>query len=190
MRACRPTDADGKVVLQPLTVAGKEWQVTCVSMGNPHAIVFVDDVDALDLATVRSAPFMLSLHTETQASRILSHLFCVLAISPPAAAQVGPPFEVADVFPAKTNTEFVQVLSPTHLKMKVWERGAGPTLACGTGACALTVAAILAGVGPKQDTPVTVTLPGGDLVIEWQSSDNKIFMTGPAQAVYSGVYSY
>ena len=132
----------------------------------------------------------LSPHRDTSLSHSLSPLLCVLAISPPAAAQVGPPFEVADVFPAKTNTEFVQVLSPTHLKMKVWERGAGPTLACGTGACALTVAAILAGVGPKQDTPVTVTLPGGDLVIEWQSSDNKIFMTGPAQAVYSGVYSY
>ena len=190
MRACRPTDADGKVVLQPLTVAGKEWQVTCVSMGNPHAIVFVDDVDALDLATVRSAPFMLSPHRDISLSQCLSPLLRACNLSPPAAAQVGPPFEVADVFPAKTNTEFVQVLSPTHLKMKVWERGAGPTLACGTGACALTVAAILAGVGPKQDTPVTVTLPGGDLVIEWQSSDNKIFMTGPAQAVYSGVYSY
>ena len=118
----------------------------------------------------------------------LTSSLCLQSLS--CCSQVGPPFEVADVFPAKTNTEFVQVLSPTHLKMKVWERGAGPTLACGTGACALTVAAILAGVGPKQDTPVTVTLPGGDLVIEWQSSDNKIFMTGPAQAVYSGVYSY
>ena len=116
-------------------------------MGNPHAIVFVEDVDALDLSAV------------------------------------GPPFEVADVFPAKTNTEFVQVLSPSHLKMKVWERGAGPTLACGTGACALTVAAVLAG---KAERKCTVTLPGGDLYIEWDAADNHIYMTGPAERVFSG----
>jgi len=145
-----PTDAEGRVIEAPLTVAGREWLVTCVSMGNPHAIVFVDDVDALDLATV------------------------------------GPPFEVNDVFPAKTNTEFVQVLSPTHLKMKVWERGAGPTLACGTGACALTVAAVLAG---KAERECTVTLPGGDLQIEWRESDNRIYMTGPAARVFSGTYA-
>ena len=100
-------------------------------------------------------------------------------------AQVGPPFEVDPVFPAKTNTEFVQVLSPTHLKMKVWERGAGPTLACGTGACALTVAAVLAG---KAERTCTVSLPGGDLQIEWRESDNRIYMTGPAARVYEGSY--
>ena len=98
-------------------------------------------------------------------------------------AQVGPPFETDPVFPAKTNTEFVQVLSPTHLKMKVWERGAGPTLACGTGACALTVAAVLAG---KAERTCTVTLPGGDLLIEWRESDNRIYMTGPAEFAFSG----
>jgi len=145
-----PADADGRVIEAPLTVAGQEWKVTCVSMGNPHAVVFVDDVDALDLATV------------------------------------GPPFEVDPVFPAKTNTEFVQVLSPTHLKMKVWERGAGPTLACGTGACALTVAAVLAG---KAERACTVSLPGGDLQIEWREEDNKIYMTGPAARVYDGTYA-
>ena len=101
-------------------------------------------------------------------------------------AQVGPPFETDPVFPAKTNTEFVQVLSPTHLKMKVWERGAGPTLACGTGACALTVAAVLAG---KAERTCTVTLPGGDLLIEWRESDNRIYMTGPAARVYDGTYT-
>ncbi len=145
-----PADADGRVVQAPLSVAGKEWQVTTVSMGNPHAIVFVDDLDALDLAAV------------------------------------GPLFESNAVFPAKTNTEFVQVLSRSHLKMKVWERGAGPTLACGTGACALTVAAVLAG---KADRTCTVTLPGGDLRIEWSEADNHIYMTGPAVRVYEGSYA-
>ena len=96
-----PADPDtGRVVLAPMSVGGQDWEVTCVSMGNPHAIVFVDDLDALDLAAI------------------------------------GPLFESDAAFPAKTNTEFVQVLSPTHLKMKVWERGAGPTLACGTGVAA------------------------------------------------------
>ena len=145
-----PGNDDGVVIEAPLTVAGQEWKVTCVGMGNPHAIVFVDDLEALDFATV------------------------------------GPLFEKDAVFPAKTNTEFVQVLSPTHLKMKVWERGAGPTLACGTGACALTVAAVLAG---KAERACTVTLPGGDLFIEWSEADNHIYMTGPAQRVYSGEYT-
>ena len=150
-----PEDADGRVIEAPLTVAGKEWKVTCVSMGNPHAIVFVDDVDALDINVV------------------------------------GPPFEIDPVFPAKTNTEFVQVLSPNHLKMKVWERGAGPTLACGTGTCALVVAGVLAGKIPRPavGSPCTVTLPGGDLKIEWDEATNKIFMTGPAVPVFSGQYS-
>ena len=144
-------DADGKVIRSTLEAGGQEWKVTCVSMGNPHAIVFVDDVAALDLASV------------------------------------GPPFETNGVFPAKTNTEFVQVLSPTHLKMKVWERGAGPTLACGTGACALTVAAVLEGLA---DRDCKVSLPGGDLQIEWQEGEGngKIFMTGPALPVFSGSY--
>ena len=147
-----PTDAEGRVIDAPLEVAGKEWLMTCVGMGNPHAITFVDDLEALDLAAV------------------------------------GPQFETHPVFPAKTNTEFVQVLSPTHLKMMVWERGAGPTLACGTGACALTVAAILTGKA-KQSTDVTVTLPGGDLTIEWREADNHIYMTGPAEQVFSGMYA-
>jgi len=146
-----PTDALGRAIEAPLTVAGKEWKVTCVGMGNPHAIVFVDDLDTLDLAAV------------------------------------GPLFEKHPVFPKKTNTEFVQVLSPTHLRMKVWERGAGPTLACGTGACALTVAAVLVG---KAERTCTVTLPGGDLRIEWSEADNHIYMTGPAQRVFGGEYAF
>jgi diaminopimelate epimerase len=93
--------------------------------------------------------------------------------------------EKASVFPAKTNVEFVQVMAPDHLKMKVWERGAGPTLACGTGACALTVAAIRAGKIPRGVT--RVTLPGGDLFVEWRESDNKIYMTGPAKFAFEGM---
>lgn len=136
------------VVDAPLTVGGQDWRVTCVSMGNPHAVVFVDDLDQVDLAAV------------------------------------GPPFETDPAFPAKINTEFVQVLSPKHLKMKVWERGAGPTLACGTGACALTVAAILA--GKTTERVCTVSLPGGDLEIEWREEDGRLFMSGPAELVFSG----
>merc|ERR1712100_935543 len=98
----------------------------------------------------------------------------------------GPALESADCFPAKINVEFVQVLSDNHLKMKVWERGAGPTLACGTGTCALVVAAIRAGKIPSGNK-VRVTLPGGDLFIEWnKDTDNKIFMTGPATFSFSG----
>jgi len=143
-----PTD-DGRVINAPLSVAGKDWEVTCVSMGNPHAVIFVDSVDEADLPL----------------------------------AQVGPQFEKHPVFPARTNTEFVQVLSPTHLKMVVWERGAGPTLACGTGACALLVAAVLTG---KAERKCLVSLPGGDLEIEWRDSDNRLIMTGPADLVFDG----
>jgi len=145
---------DGKVIDAALTVLDKEFSVTCVSMGNPHAVVFVDDVAAFPVATY------------------------------------GPPFEVSPAFPQKTNTEFVEVKSPSHLVMKVWERGAAETLACGTGACALTVAAIIA--GKTSERVVTVTLPGGDLEIEWKVEGDgpeagKIFMTGPAKKSFSGM---
>jgi len=147
-----PTMEGGKVVEAPLSVNGVDWKVTCVSMGNPHAVVFVDKIDDLDLAAV------------------------------------GPAFEAHPAFPAKVNTEFVEVRTPTHLVMKVWERGAGATLACGTGACALVVAAILA--GKTSERTCVVTLPGGDLEIEWRETDGRLFMTGPAQAVFAGSYSH
>ena len=118
-------------------------------MGNPHAAIFVDDLDALDFETV------------------------------------GPALESHPAFPAKCNIEFVQVLSRTHLRMKVWERGAGPTLACGTGACALRVAAVLEG---RAERAATVSLPGGDLFIEWHEGTNRISMTGPALRVFDGTY--
>lgn len=144
-----PCNFEGVALQAPLNVDGTRYEVTCVSMGNPHAVVFVKDVDALDLH------------------------------------KIGPLFESNPVFPKKTNTEFVQVLSRAHLKMKVWERGAGPTLACGTGACALVVAAILNGLCDRCD--VRVDLPGGPLTINWDEVSGKVFMTGAAQKAFDGV---
>lgn len=134
-------------------VAGRDWEVTTVSMGNPHCITFVekDVYDAMD----------------------------------EALEQHGPDFESHPVFPARTNTEFVVVKSETEMDMLVWERGAGRTQACGTGACAVGVAAVLTGRA-KKDTEITVHLPGGDLIIEWSSETGHVFMTGPAELVYSG----
>ncbi|CAM8888971.1 unnamed protein product [Rhodiola kirilowii] len=148
-----PANKGESVVKAELDVDGTIWDVTCVSMGNPHCITFGTkggqglQVDELNLA------------------------------------EIGPKFEHHNVFPARTNTEFVQVLSPTHLKMRVWERGAGATLACGTGACALVVAAVLEGHASRQ---CTVDLPGGPLEIEWREADNHIYMTGPAEVVFYG----
>jgi diaminopimelate epimerase len=146
-----PNFEGDSVVEQTLECNGKTWKVSAVSMGNPHAITFVDDLEN-DIDFERD----------------------------------GPALESSEVFPAGINVEFVQVMSDTHLKMKVWERGAGPTLACGTGTCALVVAAIRAGKIPAGNK-VRVTLPGGDLFIEWnKDTDNKIFMTGPATFSFSG----
>ncbi len=139
--------ADAKVINQPLEVAGQTWEVTCVSMGNPHCITFVDDVAAIALETI------------------------------------GPKFEHHPAFPQRTNTEFIQVVSRDYLKMRVWERGAGITLACGTGACASLVAAVLT---DRSDRTATVELPGGCLEIEWSEVDQRIYMTGPADRVFTG----
>jgi diaminopimelate epimerase len=139
---------DEKVINVPLGVAGQTWAVTCVSMGNPHCITFVEDVEAIQLA------------------------------------QLGPQFEHHAVFPQRTNTEFIEVVRPDYLKMRVWERGAGATLACGTGACASLVAGVLTG---HCATTATVELPGGPLHIEWSALDQAVFMTGPAQKVFTGV---
>lgn len=139
--------ASEKIINHPLTVADKEWLVTCVSMGNPHCITFVDNVDKIDLT------------------------------------QLGPQFEHHSAFPQRTNTEFIEVVQSNYLKMRVWERGAGITLACGTGACASVVAGVLTG---KSDRHCTVELPGGCLEIEWLTSGN-ILMTGPAKKVFQGI---
>lgn len=137
---------DQKVINQPLEVAGQTWSVTCVSMGNPHCITFVEDVAAIPLS------------------------------------EIGPQFEHHAVFPQRINTEFIQAVSPNYLKMRVWERGAGITLACGTGACAALVAGVL---NHQCERRATVELPGGCLEIEW-SDDQRLYMTGPATQVFSG----
>mmetsp|Transcript_37824 Transcript_37824/g.82898 ORF Transcript_37824/g.82898 Transcript_37824/m.82898 type:complete len:355 (-) Transcript_37824:1531-2595(-) len=149
-----PNADDNSVVEQTLECNGKTWKVSAVSMGNPHAIIFVDDLDA-------------DIDFDVD----------------------GPALESHPAFPAKTNVEFVQVLSPTHLKMKVWERGAGPTLACGTGTCALVVAAIRAGRIPRpanEGDSVLVDLPGGPLSIEWREENNKVYMSGPGTFSFKG----
>lgn len=142
--------ADQKAISAPLTVEDTHWQVTTVSMGNPHCITFVEAVDSISLATI------------------------------------GPKFEHHPAFPERINTEFVEVLNRNHLKMRVWERGAGITLACGTGACATAVAGVLNNLC---DRTCTITLPGGDLEILWSMEDNHVYMTGPAVPVFDGEYS-
>lgn len=136
-----------KVINQPLLVDQQTWSVTCVSMGNPHCITFVEDVQAV------------------------------------ALEQIGAQFEHHSVFPKRINTEFIQVVNSDYLKMRVWERGAGITLACGTGACASLVAGVLTG---RCDRKATIELPGGPLNIEWSLADNRVYMTGPAERVFSG----
>lgn len=143
-----PTTLPGETVMgAPLYVAGNTYRVHCVSMGNPHCVVFVKDPDAIDLPVL------------------------------------GLLFEHNEVFPKRTNTEFVQVISRDHLRMRVWERGSGETLACGTGACASLVAAVLTG---QADRRVTMDLLGGSLELEWSPEDNHVYQEGPATFVFEG----
>ena len=135
------------VVDVPVEVKGKTYHMTCVSMGNPHAIIFMDNVKELDIEAI------------------------------------GPYFENHPVFPKRTNTEFVEVLDKNTVNMRVWERGSDETLACGTGACATTVACIL---NNKTEDEVTVHLLGGDLKIRWDRKENLVYMTGPATVVFDG----
>ena len=144
------TDKD-KLINSPITVAGNEYNVTCVSVGNPHCVVFCDSVDAVDLATV------------------------------------GPQFENAPIFPERVNTEFVRVVNPTMLKIRVWERGSGETLACGTGACAAVVAAVESGYCKKGED-ITVKVRGGDLTVNYGESG--IILTGDTKLVYEGSIYY
>ncbi len=143
-------ESDRKVVNLPLEVGGKTWNVTTVSMGNPHCMTFVDNVDSIPLA------------------------------------EIGVLFEHHPVFPKRTNTEFVEVIDRSYVKMRVWERGAGATLACGTGACATVVAGVL---NDLCDRLCTVNLPGGDLKINWLADSDRILMTGPAKLVFTGSVS-
>ena len=131
----------------PIEVKGKKYNMTCVSMGNPHAVIFMDHVKDLDIEVI------------------------------------GPYFENHTCFPKRTNTEFVEILDRNTVNMRVWERGAGETLACGTGACATAVACVL---NDKTEDKITVHLLGGDLQIEWDRETNQIYMTGPATTVFDG----
>lgn len=142
-----------KMVDFPITAGGKEYRVTAVSMGNPHAVIFCD-----------FDPLTLELE------------------------KIGPEFEFNPLFPEQVNTEFIRVLSPSHLQMRVWERGSGETLACGTGACAAVAAAVLCGKC-KMGAEVKVSLRGGDLLITY-ADNGHIYMRGPAVKVYDGVYEY
>jgi diaminopimelate epimerase len=139
---------DGEAVEEALAAGGVTLSFTCLSMGNPHAVAFVDDVDGFPVE------------------------------------RLGPLYEHHAAFPRRANVEFVQVLGPEELQMRVWERGAGETLACGTGACASLVAAARTGRAARQ---ATVRLPGGELRIEWDE-DGHVYMTGPAVTVFHGVY--
>ena len=143
-------DQSDSVVHEPVAIQGETYHVTCVSMGNPHAVIFMESVEDLDIEVV------------------------------------GPQFEGHRLFPERINTEFVQILNKQEAVMRVWERGAGETLACGTGACAVTVAGVLNGL---LDRKVLVHLPGGDLIIEWLE-EGHVMMTGPATTVFTGEVIY
>lgn len=136
-----------QVIDEEIIVDGQKYRMTCVSVGNPHAVVFVDDLDNL------------------------------------AIEKIGPKFENHERFPNRTNTEFVKIIDRQHVAMRVWERGTGETLACGTGCCALTVACILNGL---TDDAINVKVLGGDIDIVWDRKENLVYMTGPATEVFDG----
>ncbi|MEA4894015.1 MAG: diaminopimelate epimerase [Oscillospiraceae bacterium] len=143
-----PISEHGKNFINRSVIVGSdEYFVTALSVGNPHAVVFVEDTDLLDLKTL------------------------------------GPKFENHPLFPERVNTEFVEIIDKNTVKMRVWERGSGETLACGTGATASAVAAMLNG---HTENSVTVRLLGGELLIEWDREKNRIYMTGPAVTVFDG----
>ena len=143
-----PVLAEGETVVnQPIFVEDEEYRMTCVSMGNPHAVVFAEGVADMKLE------------------------------------QIGPLFENHVRFPERVNTEFVEVIDRQNVFMRVWERGTGETLACGTGCCATAVACVLNGL---TDCKVTVKLLGGELLIEWDREKNIVYMTGPATTVFEG----
>lgn len=134
------------VVEQPIEAGGEKLSMTCVSMGNPHCVIFVEDAEAVPIE------------------------------------KLGPLLERHEAFPKKTNVEFAAVLDASHIRMRVWERGAAVTLACGTGSCATLVAAALTG---RTERSAEVQLDGGRLQIEW-AEDNHVYMTGPAEKVFAG----
>lgn len=148
-----PALADCESIIDTaITVDGQDYNITAVSMGNPHAVVFCDEIDSLDLENI------------------------------------GPGFEHNEMFPEQVNTEFIRVIDENTLQMRVWERGSGETFACGTGACAAAVAAVVNGYC-KHDSEITVHLVGGDLFISYKT-DGTVFMRGGATKVFDGIYEY
>ena len=141
------TAAGERVIDEEITVNGTVYRMTCVSMGNPHAVVFTADVKNLPLA------------------------------------EIGPYFENHERFPQRINTEFVHVVDRRNVEMRVWERGTGETLACGTGCCAVVTACVLNGLTERE---ITVHVPGGDIVAAWDAADDTVYMTGPAKTVFTG----
>lgn len=143
-----PVKSDKEILVnEPFTVGDREYKMTCVSMGNPHCIVFVEDTEAFPLE------------------------------------EIGPQFENHPIFPNRVNAEFIQILDRKTVNMRVWERGSGETLACGTGACASAVACIL---NDLTDEEITLHLLGGDLLVRWDREKNLVYMTGPATVVFDG----
>lgn len=142
-----PVNLDGVIKDLPLKIGDKEFKITCVSMGNPHAVAVVDGLDGFEVK------------------------------------KYGPLIETHPLFPRRINVEFIEILDPAHIKMRVWERGSGETMACGTGASAAAVACSLKGLTGKK---VKVALLGGELMIEWEE-DNHVYMTGPAVEVFEGL---
>ncbi len=140
-----------EAIAERIEVEGKEYEMTCVSMGNPHAVVFMKAWEDLDSFAVE---------------------------------KIGPYFENHMRFPKRTNTEFVKVIDRNTVQMRVWERGTGETLACGTGACATVVACVLNGLTEEE---VTVKLLGGELKVQWDRENNTVYMAGPAETVFDGV---
>lgn len=146
-----PIALEGENVIDvPISINDTVYRMTGVGMGNPHTVVFLDDIEQMKIE------------------------------------EIGPKFENHSYFPNRVNTEFVKVIDRTHVKMRVWERGSGETLACGTGACAVAVACILNGLTEED---VTVSLLGGDLQIQWERKENIVYMTGPAEVVFEGEWN-
>ena len=136
-----------QLINRTVNFSPEEYAITCVSMGNPHAVIFTENIAGLDLE------------------------------------RIGRKIENHSMFPEKVNVEFVEILSPDHAKMRVWERGSGETQACGTGACAVLVAAV---INKKLNRKAIISLPGGDLELEWRENDKHVLMTGPAVTVFEG----
>jgi diaminopimelate epimerase len=161
-----PVKANSELAVHaPITVKGEDFTYTAVSMGNPHAVVFTDDNEVLEKDGFGSMDRM-----DLETLKI---------------GEIGPDFEFHPDFPDRINTEFIRVIDANTIGMRVWERGSGETMACGTGACAAAVASIL-NRKVERGKPVTVRLLGGDLVIEWDEKTNTVYMTGPAETVFEG----